>query len=259
MLLRWRLFPHIRGFYRYFGVFCYCLRNFRACDYLPWLRLWGGLFAPYAYPTLRPSPVVAGLVGFRCGPHHWLSLRVCVGPFWGGGAVSSFSPPARRGVGYCCASYWCCFCASSCCACRFPRRVLPQVTLKGLSNLSGSSCLSCSCGGALFVGFAVSLVRSLVFYLVPCSSSGACGLRCLPCRWLPLGVSAFSDTVCLAYCCAGGGGWVATLPLCYQCFSCTGCLVGVHWVLHPVSGSSHRGCDCSLDDSVVVLFDSTCL
>ena len=44
---------------------------------------------------------VAGLVGFRCGPPHWLSLRVCVGPFWGGGAVSSFSPTARRGVGYC--------------------------------------------------------------------------------------------------------------------------------------------------------------
>ena len=37
------------------------------------------------------------------------------------------------------------------------------------------------------------------------------------------------------------------------------CLAGVHWVLHPVSGCSHRGCDCSLDDSVVVLFDSTCL
>ena len=143
--------------------------------------------------------------------------------------------------------------------CLFLRRVLPQVTLRGLSNLSGSSCLSCSCGGALFVGFAVSLVRRLVFYLVPCSFSGACSLRCLPCRRFPLGVSAFSDTVCLTYCCAGGVGWAATLPLCYQCFSCAGWLAGVHWVLHPVSGSSHRGCDCSLDDSVVVLFDSTCL
>ena len=77
-LPRWRLFPQIRGFYRYFGVFCYCLRTFRACDYLPWLRLWGGLFAPSVFPTLRPSPAVAGLVGFCCGPHHWLSLRVCV-------------------------------------------------------------------------------------------------------------------------------------------------------------------------------------
>ena len=88
---------------------------------------------------------------------------------------------------------------------------------------------------------------------MPCSSSGACGLRCLPCRRLPLGVSAFSDTVCLPYGCAGGVGWAATLPLCYQCFSCTGWLAGVHRVLHPVSGSSHRGCDCSLYDSVVVL------
>ena len=89
----------------------------------------------------------------------------------------------------------------------------------------------------------MSLVRRLVFYLVPCSSSGACGLRCFPCRRLPLRVFAFSDTVCLTYCCAGGVGWAAPLPLCYQCFSCTGWLTGVHWVLHPVSGSSHRGCD----------------
>ena len=102
-------------------------------------------------------------------------------------------------------------------------------------------------------------MRRLVFYLVSCSSSGACGWRCLPCRRLPLGVAAFSDTICLTYCCAGGVGWAATLPLCYQCFSCTGWLAGVHWVLHPVSGGSHRGCDCSLDDSVVDFFDSTCL
>ena len=88
---------------------------------------------------------------------------------------------------------------------------------------------------------------------------GACSLRCLPCRRLPLGVSAFSDTVCLTYCCAGGVGWAATLPLCYQCFSCAGWFAGVRWVLHPVSGSSHRGCANSLGDSVVVLFGSTCL
>ena len=175
--------PNTR-FLSLFWGFLLLLTDFRDCDYLPWLRLWGGLFAPYAYPTLRPSPAVAGLVGFRCGPHHWLSL---------------------------------------------------------------------------FVGFAVSLVRRLVFHLVPCSSSGACGLHCLPCRRLPLGVSAFSDTVCLTYCCAGGVGWAATLPLGYQCFSCNGRLAGVHWVLYPVSGSSHRGCDCPLDDSVVALFDSTCL
>ena len=66
-------------------------------------------------------------------------------------------------------------------------------------------------------------------------------------------------TVCLTYCCAGGVGWAASLPFCYQCFSCTGWLAGVRWVLRPVSGSSHRGSDCSLGDSVVVLFGSTCL
>ena len=64
-----------------------------------------------------------------------------------------------------------------------------------------------------------------------------------PAAGCPWGVSAFSDTVCLTYCCASGVGWAATLPLCYQCFSCTGWLAGVRWVLHSVSGSSHRCCD----------------
>ena len=83
--------------------------------------------------------------------------------------------------------FWCCFCASSCGACGFPRRVLLQVTLKGFRNLSGSSCLSCSCGGALLLGWGV-FGAPLGFYLVPCSSSGACGLSSLPCRRLPLEV-----------------------------------------------------------------------
>ena len=76
----------------------------------------------------------------------------------------------------------------------------------------------------------------------------------LPCLRLPFGVSAFSDTVCLPYCCASGVGLAATLPLCYQCSSCSEWLVGVRGVLHPVSGSSHRGCVCSLGDGVVVQF-----
>ena len=88
---------------------------------------------------------------------------------------------------------------------------------------------------------------------------GPAVLRSLPCRRVPSGVSAFSDTVCLTYCCAGGVGWAATLLLCYQCFSCAGWLAGVRWVLHPVSGSSHRGCDCSLGGNLVVPFGSTCL
>ena len=36
--------------------------------------------APSAYPTLRPSPAVAGIVGFSCGPPLWWSLSVCGGP-----------------------------------------------------------------------------------------------------------------------------------------------------------------------------------
>ena len=166
--------------------------------------------------------------------------------------MSSFSP-ARRGVGYCCASYWCCFCASSCGACGFPRRVLPQVTLRGLATFLAPVACPTPEVELCLLGLRC-LVRHLASYLVPCSSSEACGLRCLPCRRLPLGVSAFSDTVCLTYCCAGGVGWAATLPFCYQCFSCTGWLAGVRWVLHPVSGSSHRGCDCPLVDNIVVLF-----
>ena len=39
--------------------------------------------APSAYPTLRPSPAVAGIVGFCCGPPLWWSLSV-----WGGGGPS---------------------------------------------------------------------------------------------------------------------------------------------------------------------------
>ena len=54
------------------------------------------------------------------------------------------------------------------------------------------------------------------------------------CAGCPWGFSAFSVTVCLTYCCAGGVGWAATLPLCYLCFSCTGWLAWVRWVLHRV-------------------------
>ena len=79
-------------------------------------------------------------------------------------------------------------------------------------------------------------------------------LRSFPCRRLPFGVSAFSGPVCLTYCCAGGVGWAAALPLCS--FSYPGWLAEVRWVLHPVTGSSHGGCDCSLCVSVVVPFGS---
>ena len=95
-------------------------------------------------------------------------------------------------------------------------------------------------------------MRRLVLYLVPCSSSGACSLRSLPCRRFPWGFSAFSVTGCLSFCCPDGVGWAATLPFFLLCF-CSGWLAGVRWVLHPVSGCSSWDCVCSLGDSVITL------
>ena len=76
-----------------------------------------------------------------------------------------------------------------------------RLPLRGYANFSGSSCLSCSCGGALFLGFAVSLVRRLVFHLVRCFSSGACGFGQLP---LP-------QVACLRF--LPPSAWPATTPV----------------------------------------------
>ena len=73
-----------------------------------------------------------------------------------------------------------CFCASSYSSCGFQRRVLPQVTLSGFCYLfwlllpvlllrRSSVCWVCGVLG-----------KALGFHLVPCSSSGACGLVQLP-------------------------------------------------------------------------------
>ena len=131
-LSRWRFFPQFRGFRTSFGAFCSFSGIFHACACIPWLHLWCCLFALYASPTLRPPPAVAGFLSFSCGPPPWLSLRVCVGPFGGGGAVSSFSPPARLLL-----SHWLEFASVPLPAAPavFPRRVLPQVTLRGLRKL----------------------------------------------------------------------------------------------------------------------------
>ena len=114
--------------------------------------------------------------------------------------MSSFSPPALCGVGFFEPLTGVGFCASSC---GFPRRILPQVPLRGLRTLSGSRCLSCSCGGAMSVGFAVSalllrwwrrlgcrpslVVSVLLLHRLACR----CSLGSAPCdtvlpRWLCL-------------------------------------------------------------------------
>ena len=150
-----------------------------------------------------------------------------------------------------------CFCASSCGTCGFPRRVLPQVTLRGSRNLSGSFWLSCSCRGAVSVGFAVSFVPRLFSALSRALPTAPAVLRGSPYRWLSFGVSA--SFLATSACCAGGVGWASALPLCSQCFSCAGWLADDRWVLHPVTGFSRRGCDCSLYSSVVVPYGSPSL
>ena len=166
--------------------------------------------------------------------------------------MSSFSPPAWCGVGYCCASSGVAsvplpgapavFCGLSC-------RWLPlagSATFLAPVSWPTPAVETCCWVGGVFgapLGF------------LPCAVLFLRGLRFaqLPLPQLTLrGFSAFSVTGCLTYCYSGGVGWVATLPL-FLCFSCAGWLAGVCWVLHPVLGSSCWGCVCSLGDSVMTL------
>ena len=154
-----------------------------------------------------------------------------MGPFWGGGAVSSFSPTAGCGVGYC----W----ATDCCLllCLFLRHwrsfgsvSCHRLPLRGYAIFSGSvACpapavelcllgLRCLWCGAWFSTLCGAFLPGLRFW----AASPAAG-----------GQSVDSATVCLACLCAGSLGWAATLPLCSQCFSCTGWPAGVRWISSP--------------------------
>ena len=70
---------------------------------------------------------------------------------------------------------------------------------------------------------------------------------------VPLGFSDFSVIGCLSFCYPGGVVWAATLLFFFLCFSCSGWLAGVRWVLHPMSGYTSWGCVCSLSASVFTL------
>ena len=59
-----RSFPPTHCFCASFGEFCSWLGTFRACACIPWLRWWCCLLTQSACPTLRMSPVVAGLAFF---------------------------------------------------------------------------------------------------------------------------------------------------------------------------------------------------
>ena len=59
------------------------------------------------------------------------------------------------------------------------------------------------------------LVRLLFWFSTLCRAlpSGPAVCAAYPAAGCPLGFSDFSVTGCLTYCCPGGVGWVATLPL----------------------------------------------
>ena len=155
--------------------------------------------------------------------------------------------------------FWCGFCASSWGACSFLRSFLLQVTLRGFRTLSGSSCLSCSCGGALLLAWWCLWCAAWVSTLCRALPPGPAVCAAYPAAGCPWGFSDFSVTGCLTYCCPGGVGWATTLPLYFLCFSCASWLAGVRWVLHPVSVSSRWDCVCSLGDSVITLLAFPCL
>ena len=73
---------------------------------------------------------------------------------------------------------------------------LPLLTLSGCCNLSSSSLLVYSCGGALLLGWRC-LCCVTWFYHVPCSSSGAYSLRSFPCSRFPWGFSGHRASVLL--------------------------------------------------------------
>ena len=113
-----------------------------------------------------------------------------VGVFLGRRSCVVFSPPAWRGVDYCCASCWglplCLFLwllrfSVACPAASYPLGVTQPFWLHLPVLLLRWSYVCWVCG----------VFRASLGFL-PCVSysSRSCGWRCVPCRRLPLGVSA---------------------------------------------------------------------
>ena len=125
--------------------------------------------------------------------------------------MSSFSPPARCGVGYCRASSGVASVPLPGAPAVFPRHVLPLVTLSGSHNLSGSATylapVSWPTPAVDFCCWVGSvLVHQLVFFLVPAQ---------LPLPQLTLsGFRNISGSSLLAYSCGGA------LLLGWRCLWC---------------------------------------
>ena len=156
-----------------------------------------------------------GLWVFRCGPHHWLSLRVCVvlsgatelcllSLFLLGAGLAIVEPltgvafvplPAAPAV----------FRGVSC------RRLLLGGYATFLAPVACPAPAVELCLLGLRYLWCVAWISTLCRALPP----GPAVCAAYPAAGCPWGVSAFSDTVCLTYCCAGGVGWAATFPLCF--------------------------------------------
>ena len=81
----------------------------------------------------------------------------------------------------------------------------------------GVSCrrfpLRFSCGGALLLGWRCLWCAACLSTLYRALPPGPAVCAASPAAGYPWGFSNFSVTGCLTYCCPGGVGWVATLPL----------------------------------------------
>ena len=227
----WRFFLQFRGFRASFGDFCSCFGILTLPLLFLGYAYGVVFFAPSLYPMVAslvgfscglPSLVVPACVwGFFLRRRScvfflsscWVRGRLLLSLFWCGFCASSWgacSFPRRvlrlvtlsgfrnlwlqlAGlplqwtfvVGLAVSWYTTWF--STFCQRSFPLHCLP---------FAGSAPFWLQFAGlllrwSLVVGLEVSLVRRLVLYLVPCSSSGACGLRGLPCSRFPWGFLTF--------------------------------------------------------------------
>ena len=127
---------------------------------------------------------------------------------------------------------------------------LPLLPLSGCCNLSGSSLLVYSCGGALLLGWRC-------FCCVTWFSTMCCALPPGPtaCAAYPAAGSFgdFQVTGCLSFCFPGDVGWASALPFFFCASPAPTGLQGLAGFCTLCQGCSSWGGVCSLDDGVVTL------
>ena len=175
----WRFFPQFRGFFA-LVLGTSVLLNFSDSASILGLRLCCSLFCSICLFSAYLYPMVASLVGFSCGSSS-LVVPVCVWGFflWRRSCLFFLSSCWVWGR-LLLSLFWCGFCAFSWGACGFPQCVLQLVTLSGFCTYLAPVLAGLLLRWSLVVGLEVSLMSRLVFYHVPCSSSGTCSLRSFP-------------------------------------------------------------------------------